>query len=125
LDESYEFCWSCPIVGYLARIATEDVYRPEKNLVENLAQLILTALQKFNSSTIHNSHSKSFVDKKVLEAVWAMEFYRATCMCLDSGTFISPQVVSGRAEGWVDFVINSNKWWLVELLREGLGLGLG
>jgi len=55
-----------------------------------------------------------------------MEFYHCACACLAESTFISPTAYTGSTrggeKGWVDFVVNSNKWWLIEFVREGSNL---
>eukprot|EP01123_Difflugia_compressa_P010944 TRINITY_DN4145_c0_g1_i1.p1 TRINITY_DN4145_c0_g1~~TRINITY_DN4145_c0_g1_i1.p1 ORF type:complete len:566 (+),score=42.11 TRINITY_DN4145_c0_g1_i1:653-2350(+) len=80
----------------------------------------------------YNTHRQTTTTYKVssnsprtlLERSWQMEFFRAATSCVGENTFVSPDVghIFGTT-GLVDFYINGNKKWAIELMREGDELG--
>lgn len=63
-------------------------------------------------------------DAPIWEAQWQSEFYLATAELLPRDATISPEV--GRifdCDGRLDFIINGNRGWGVELLRNSDKLG--
>lgn len=64
------------------------------------------------------------VNNVLMESVWQMELYRCTTALLQAKSHVSPSV--GRifdSTGQLDFYINGDKQWLVEVTREGSRLG--
>lgn len=73
-------------------------------------------------------------DNSVTEYLWQSEFYRSACGILPKGQSISPEIsrIYARVEDKevkvsvgrdrLDFYINGDKNWGIELLREGRGL---
>lgn len=77
---------------------------------------------RFDASQLCASLTRSADDPSmpVWEAQWQSTFYAATVGLLPPGTVISPEV--GKifdADGRVDFIIDSNLCWGVELTRNG------
>jgi len=120
-DSSFKF--PAPAVAYCAAIAfSQQIPRPVTDQLQTIWQLLQITLRNFNPSTIKASlNASAGADGHPLEVMWCMEFYRCASTCVSKDTFISP---SARAtgvdnkDGWVDFVVNTNKWWLIEFVRE-------
>ena len=114
--------FTSPIVAYCAKVALIEMIptHPKTDNINSFQDLLLATLAKFDHTRICNTLALSVTDGKPLETVWSMEWYRTACECLSTTTFISPGLPDGHTSvGWVDFAINSNKWWLIELLCEG------
>jgi len=59
-------------------------------------------------------------DELPLERTWQMEFYRIAWSHLPRGTYLSADVGSVfGSNGQLDFYVNTQKKWGIELLREG------
>ena len=59
-------------------------------------------------------------DKRLLERTWQMEFYRAATKVLPNTIYISPDVGADfGSRGFVDFFVDDNRGWVIELLRDG------
>lgn len=59
-------------------------------------------------------------DGRLLERVWQMEFYHAARQLLPKDVHISPDVGAVFAsEGWVDFYVDDEHDWMIELVRDG------
>ncbi|CAG8569663.1 8405_t:CDS:2 [Paraglomus brasilianum] len=73
--------------------------------------------------TLPNSFKKTLCvghDGRLLERVWQMEFYHAARKLLLKDVHISPDVGAVFAsEGWVDFYIDDEHDWMIELVRDG------
>ncbi|CAG8554373.1 8114_t:CDS:2 [Paraglomus occultum] len=57
---------------------------------------------------------------RLLERVWQMEFYHAARQLLPKDVHISPDVGAVFAsEGWMDFYVDDEHEWMIELVRDG------
>ncbi|CAG8640461.1 10806_t:CDS:2, partial [Racocetra persica] len=72
-----------------------------------------------NPKILQNSKGRS-KDGRLFERVWQMEFYRASLQVLPDDIYPSVDVGKVfRSKGYVDFYINDNRNWAIELLRDG------
>jgi len=87
--------------------------------VTTFKDFILRSLERMESSTLKNSLSKG-IDDHLIERAWQMEWYRAAYTVVPENVTISPDVgtVFGCA-GELDFYVNGDLNWGIELLREG------
>jgi hypothetical protein len=85
----------------------------------NLPETVIEAIKRMNPNYLKNSLSLG-EKNRLVERQWQNEFYRALCSMLSINDYVSPDVgqVFG-SKGAIDFYINGNKKWAVELLREG------
>lgn len=92
--------------------------RPELEL-STLDDFVIAMLQRLSPKFLANSLGNS-LDGIRLERVWQMEVYRASIACLPDQTYISPEIghMYGTA-GLVDFYVNDQSQWLIEIIREG------
>ncbi|CAG8704239.1 12698_t:CDS:1, partial [Racocetra fulgida] len=59
-------------------------------------------------------------DCRLLERVWQMEFYRASMQVLPADIYASVDVGAVFvSEGYLDFYVNDQRNWAIELLRDG------
>jgi hypothetical protein len=59
-------------------------------------------------------------EKPLLEAAWQFEIYRAAHTCFPLNINISPGFGHGYGtEGAVDFLVNGERGWAIEIMREG------
>ena len=59
-------------------------------------------------------------DGRLFERVWQMEFYRASMQVLSKDTCVSVDAGSCfGSNGYIDFYVNNNNKWAIELLRDG------
>jgi len=124
VTESGKYEFSSPIIGYLATVTLlAPSIRPEKDLVHNLDDFIVMCLSNIRQSFLQNTLGTG-LSYLLLERSWQMEFFSAAHMCFGRTTFISPDVghIFGTT-GLVDFYVNGDKQWAIELLREGADLG--
>lgn len=83
---------------------------------------ITSVFAKMNPKVLQKSKGTG-VDGRLLERVWQMEFYRASMQVLPEGIHASVDVGAVfRSTGYVDFYINDQRNWAIELLRDGVDL---
>lgn len=94
---------------------------------ENIGEMSIYELTKeiiirMSPSKLFNSKSVSKEDKRPLERMWQMEFYRAASAILPNHHFISADAGTtfNLRAGFIDFYINDNLNFAFELLREGI-----
>jgi hypothetical protein len=76
-------------------------------------------LARLNPKTLRDSRSIG-ADKHLLERQWQMEFYRTATAVLPANNNISPDVSRVfNSSGFLDFYVNGELQWAIELLREG------
>jgi len=89
-----------------------------KNGIINFSKEVVTRMKP----SIFESSLGTSVDGTLYERQWQVEFYRAAVSALPSNCNISPDVGSVfDSKGYIDFYINHNVCWGIELLREGKG----
>eukprot|EP01119_Soliformovum_irregulare_P013809 TRINITY_DN370_c0_g1_i1.p1 TRINITY_DN370_c0_g1~~TRINITY_DN370_c0_g1_i1.p1 ORF type:complete len:561 (+),score=61.51 TRINITY_DN370_c0_g1_i1:80-1762(+) len=90
-----------------------------------LPELIKRIVVRMKPSALLNSVSVG-TDRRPLERLWQMEFYRAATSLLPSKHVISPDAGTTfnlkKDTGYVDFWINDELKYAVELLREGIDM---
>ncbi|CAG8723858.1 14412_t:CDS:2 [Gigaspora margarita] len=83
---------------------------------------IKSVFAKMNPKLLQNSKGKG-KDGRLFERVWQMEFYRASLQVLPDDIYPSVDVGKVfRSKGYVDFYINDQRNWAIELLRDGIKL---
>jgi hypothetical protein len=107
-NKQHTLSFSSPIVRIISTLELFKSNAPSKDLVFSLDNLLINSLQRLRPSILINflsTNSKNIL----LERTWQIEFYRVFTSLLGSS-------------GFVDFYIDSNKEWLVEIAREGIKL---
>jgi len=84
-----------------------------------LDDFLIETLKRLSRSALASSRSIG-EDDHLLERQWQMEFYRAVSV-LGAQHHISPDF--GTSDGWIDFYVDNELEWGIELLREGYKLG--
>ncbi|CAG8582870.1 11099_t:CDS:2, partial [Racocetra fulgida] len=86
---------------------------------KTLEDFIKSVFAIMNPKILQNSKGRS-KDGRLFERVWQMEFYRASLQVLPDDIYPSVDVGKVfRSKGYVDFYINDNRNWAIELLRDG------
>jgi hypothetical protein len=120
LSSDSEVCFSSPIITYLASTMIYENFKVGCEGDEpNFVRFIFLTLQRLNPDVLSESLG---TDKEgtLYERTWQMEFYRAASSCLLANTCLSPDV--GHcfgSTGFLDFYVNGDKQWGIELTREG------
>jgi len=118
-DLERNVCFSTLLVRQIAfqKLCSEKAATSDPS---NLEQFLLECLHRFKPSYLLETYGKSNDNKTLLERTWQMEFYRIATSVLSEKTFISPDVghIFGTT-GMVDFYVNDDKQWAIELTREG------
>ncbi|CAG8693980.1 7807_t:CDS:2, partial [Acaulospora morrowiae] len=93
------------------------VTRP-KSPPNSFKDFIISVFSKMNSRVLQKSLGVGN-DCRLLECVWQIEFYRASMQVLPMNIYASVDVgaVFG-SEGYLDFYINDQRNWAIELLQE-------
>ncbi len=91
-----------------------------ESIVESFKDFILETFRRVNPNDLMETYSTG-TSGKILERKWQMEFYRAACSVFAGRYFVSPDASTmiGLTQGAVDFWIDDNLNWAIELLREG------
>jgi len=105
----------------------KDITRPAADQFEHVADLMHHFLSSISGNWIQNTMSIYKKDQtSLLEAKWQKEFYRIAVQKLASSTTIDPEVGQGEVnktefeiDGHIDFYIDGNRQWAVELLIRG------
>ncbi|CAG8688488.1 6915_t:CDS:2, partial [Acaulospora morrowiae] len=90
-----------------------------KSPPNSFKDFIISVFTKMNSKVLQKSLSVGN-DCRLLERVWQMEFYHASMQVLPVNIYASVDVgaVFG-SEGYLDFYLNDQRNWAIELLRDG------
>jgi hypothetical protein len=90
-----------------------------KSPPNSFKDFIISVFAKMNSKVLQKSLGVGN-DCRLLERVWQMEFYRASMQVLPVDIYASVDVgaVFGSV-GYLDFYINDQRNWAIELLRDG------
>jgi hypothetical protein len=93
-------------------------HRPEVG-PKTFKEFIALVFGAMNSKTLQMSLGVG-KDGRLLERVWQMEFYRAAMQILPADIYASVDVgaIFG-SEGYLDFYVDDNRNWAIELLRDG------
>eukprot|EP01124_Arcella_intermedia_P000631 TRINITY_DN1033_c0_g1_i6.p1 TRINITY_DN1033_c0_g1~~TRINITY_DN1033_c0_g1_i6.p1 ORF type:complete len:485 (-),score=50.37 TRINITY_DN1033_c0_g1_i6:31-1485(-) len=86
---------------------------------KDIDEFIIETVKRMSPEQLKNSFSVG-KDTYLLERQWQMEFYHAAVSVLDRGHLISPDV---GTDGWIDFYVDDDFEWGIELLREGYKIG--
>lgn len=110
--------FSSPVIVYVASIQLFGAYRMNDE-ISNFVEFLFLCLQRLDPANLRDSLGRGN-DDTLLERSWQMEFYRAATTCLGRKSHISPDVghVFGSS-GYIDFYVNGDKQWAIELTREG------
>jgi len=93
--------------------------RPDLAHSLGFEEFIVEAIRLMNPEQLKKSISLG-KDNKLLERQWQMEFYRVSTSLLSANHFISPDVGTYYdCAGYLDFYIDDDLNWAIELLREG------
>lgn len=85
--------------------------------------VISDTIQQLDATRLRSSVATSAYQSTLLESTWQHEFYKAMCKVLPARYSFSCDV--GRvfdSHGCIDFYINTELKWAIELAREGLRL---
>jgi hypothetical protein len=90
-----------------------------KSSPSDFNEFIKLVFAKMSSKILQKSKGRG-TDQRLLERVWQMEFYRSSmqilsennCASVDAGT-------SFGSRGYIDFYVNDDKNWAIEILRDG------
>jgi len=89
---------------------------------DTLEEFLLECLSQIPRDVLANSLGVG-TDNRLLERTWQMEFYRIAWSLLPKGTYLSADVGSVfGSSGQLDFYVNTQKKWGIELLREGTSI---
>eukprot|EP01124_Arcella_intermedia_P034487 TRINITY_DN8560_c0_g1_i4.p1 TRINITY_DN8560_c0_g1~~TRINITY_DN8560_c0_g1_i4.p1 ORF type:complete len:473 (+),score=67.24 TRINITY_DN8560_c0_g1_i4:373-1791(+) len=117
-DDGISFVLSAPILKMLLTRQLHGV--SERSFTrKQIDEFVIETVKRMRPDQLKNSFSVG-KDSYLLERQWQMEFYRAATFVLDVDHFISPDVGS---EGWIDFYVDDDFEWGIELLREGYKIG--
>jgi len=123
LDDEDEFQFASPLVTHVvAAHLFRASYEYPKRDITYIDDFLFLCLERLSPNFLSKSKGKS-ANEILLERTWQMEFYRVATSCLPNNVFVSPDVghVFG-ATGYLDFYVNDNKQWAIELTREGKDL---
>lgn len=133
-DSSVEF--AAPV---LRSVYIQELFRSTapSQLVSSLDDFIIQCLGALNAENFMRSFSRHSAGQPVYEALWQKVFYKvnlllfsffcsthqitqAATTVLGQGSDVSPEIGNFfGSDGKLDFYIDSNKQWGIELLREG------
>jgi len=87
---------------------------------ENFEEFLTLSISRMQPSKLRISLSKTSNESRIYERAWQMEWFRAASTAVPPQSSLSPDVgpIFG-ATGFLDFYVNNNLEWGVELLREG------
>jgi len=120
-DDDFYFEFASPLVTHVvAAHLFRGPYERANQELTTFDDFLFLCLERISPSFLSESKGRSVEDKKLLERTWQMEFYRVATSCLPNTVFVSPDVghVFG-ANGFLDFYVNDDKQWAIELTREG------
>ncbi len=111
---------------YLRQLYPSAV-RPEE-FVSDMDEWLLQVLRTFEPSQLRDANSGGISSGFPKEGMLQHQFWRGACLCLPPQYRIAAEVSQlvqqgRRISGEVDFWINSDLEWAVELLRQGSGKG--
>lgn len=114
--------FSAPIVR---SVYIQKIYGSSKRvstIFNDMDTFLEATLSELKKSALQNTFSTG-ANSKILERQWQMEFYRSSSSFLPLGYSVSPDVgyVFG-CKGFIDFFVDSNLKWGIEILREGSNL---
>ncbi|CAG8554230.1 3495_t:CDS:1 [Acaulospora colombiana] len=93
-----------------------------KSYTTNFDEFLLRAIERMRPSRLYRSlgRGRSESDSRLFERSWQMEWYHSATSVVPADTLISADVgpVFGSA-GFLDFYINGEVCWGIELTREG------
>ena len=83
-------------------------------------EFLIRAIERMSTYALKRSLGRGAIRNRLLERTWQMEWYRAATSACPIEATISPDVgpVFGSV-GFLDFYVNGDLCWGVELLREG------
>jgi hypothetical protein len=116
----YEFALPLLRIGLATRFIEA---RLERSASLSFEEFLKRTIERMSSETFRNTFSLG-TDATVLERQWQNEFYSAAKSVVPEGATVSPDVgqVFG-SEGEIDYYVNGEICWGVELLREGQLMG--
>ncbi|CAG8660882.1 7085_t:CDS:1 [Funneliformis caledonium] len=87
----------------------------------NFEEFLKRTIERMSPSTLINSYGKGKgLDAHLLERTWQMVWYRTATTVAPKDTSVSPDVgATFSANGFLDFFVNSDYCWGIELTREG------
>jgi hypothetical protein len=90
-----------------------------KDPTPDFEEFLKRTIERMSPSTLINSYGGG-IDSHLLERTWQMEWYRTATTVVPMHTSVSPDVgaIFG-ANGFLDFFVNSDYCWGIELTREG------
>jgi len=112
-----------PLIRHICFCTHYSSCRPREG-PNKLEDFILQCLQLLKPSLLQKSLGRSAEDAKgesrLMERTWQMEIYRIATSLLPPNSHISPDVGHNfGTDGLVDFYVNDNKKWIIEIIREG------
>jgi len=117
-DNGKAYTISAPVIQTLLIRRLHGLDQPLVG-VTTLDEFILETIKRFSPQTLSNSFSVG-KDNCLLERQWQMEFYRAATTVLGQQHLISPDYANDDDNiGYIDFYVDDNLEWGIELLREG------
>jgi hypothetical protein len=112
------FVFASPFILYVASVQLFSSYQLDDK-TSDFKEFLFMVLQKLDPTKLRESLGRATNDI-LLEHSWQMEFYRVASSCLGRQSHISPDVrhIFGSS-GYIDFYVNGDKQWGIELTREG------
>ncbi|CAJ0753824.1 23608_t:CDS:2 [Entrophospora sp. SA101] len=120
-DEPSILRFASPLYERSYFLAKYGKQRPELFQYNKFEEFIKEAIQRLKPSQLQNTMSYGVRDK-ILERQLQMEMYVTIQSLLPESYFISPDVgPKPGSDGFVDFFINGDLSWFIEILVEGQG----
>jgi len=96
------------------------VTRPDVLKHVDLPKTVMEALHRLDPTEFVHSESKGSKSAPLLERAWQVQFHRCMNEVIPSAQFVSADAGKiHHTEGYVDFFIDGELHWGVELIREG------
>lgn len=101
-----------------AKLATPEYAFPDAP--SSIDDFVERVIRQINPATLSESLSCSTQEGPRFESAWQFEVYRAAKACFPHAVNMSPSVGHGYGtDGSVDFLVNGDRGWGIEILREG------
>lgn len=93
---------------------------PAVHAPNSIDALIEDLVRNIKPAVLRATMSRAPSSPQPLEVAWQMEVYRAAYACLPASVNVSPGFGHGYGStGAVDFLVNGERGWAIEIMREG------
>ncbi len=126
-DAESQFGFACPLIR---RAVLQQLYpanlKSAKPPYPSVQEFVIACVERFNNELLRDSKSHGEkLTAALLERVWQMEFYRSAVLCVPKGYTVSPDFgAMVGSKGFLDFFVNSELCYAIELLREGKAIAV-